>query len=146
MAEGLKLDLTDPGRFSHWAADTLRYCDTDRQGHINNIAFATFCETGRMKFLLDRPAPLEPAGHSFVIARLAIDFRGEMRWPGEVRIGTATLSIGRSSFTLGQGLFVDEACVATAESVVVLTDEATRRSAHLPEDARARLSELLLKA
>ena len=42
------------------ATDTIRYADTDRQGHVNNAVFSTFLETGRVMFLLgasDRPAP-----------------------------------------------------------------------------------------
>lgn len=137
-------DLTDRTLYRLWTQDVLRYCDTDRQGHVNNAVFATFCETGRVKFLLDPAAPLAPPGCSFVIARLILDYRAEIRWPGEVRIGTAALSLGRSSFILGQGLFVAETCVATAESVIVLTDDSTRRSTPLPEATRILLADSAL--
>jgi len=116
------------------AMDTIRYADTDRQGHVNNAAFATFCETGRCVFLYDSSPPLLRAGAGFVIARLAIDFLAEMTWPGRVEIGTRVVTIGRSSFGLGQGLFKDGRCVATAESVIVQVDETTRRSTPLGED------------
>ncbi len=39
------------------ACDTIRYCDTDRQGHVNNSAFAMFCETGRVNFLYSSERP-----------------------------------------------------------------------------------------
>jgi acyl-CoA thioester hydrolase len=55
--------------------DKVRYADTDRQGHVNNAAFATYCETGRVEFLFDPQQPLYPPGAAFVIARLALDFR-----------------------------------------------------------------------
>jgi len=124
------------------AMDTIRYADTDRQGHVNNAAFATYCETGRCAFLFDPQKPLLQPGAGFVIARLALDFLIEMSWPGRVEIGTRVLSIGRSSFTLGQGLFQGGRCVATAESVIVQMDEATRRSKPLPEDLVRRLEGL----
>lgn len=133
-------DLTDRRLYSRWSRDVLRYGDTDRQGHVNNALFATFCETGRTAFLYDPAAPLAPDGHSFVIARLVLDFRSEIRWPGSVDIGTGVLSIGRSSFTLGQGLYVEDRCVATAEAVIVLTAAATRRGTPLPDAVRAALS------
>ena len=44
-------DLTDRGIFRFWSREVCRYGDTDRQGHVNNAAFATFCETGRVLFL-----------------------------------------------------------------------------------------------
>lgn len=131
-------DLTDRAIFRFWSREVCRYGDTDRQGHVNNAAFATFCETGRVLFLYP-DEPLAPPGCAFVIARLELDFRAELRWRDVVEIGTVVLALGRSSFTLGQGLFAGNACVATARSVLVLMDEATRRAASLPEDLRTRL-------
>ena len=74
-----------------------------------------------------------------MIARLELDFRAELHWREVVDIGTSPLALGRSSFTLGQGLFAGPRCVATARSVLVLIDEATRRAAPLPEALRTRL-------
>ena len=54
---------------------------------MNNAVFATFFESGRVAFLYDPKVPLAPAGCEFVIARLTIDFRAELRWPGVVDIG-----------------------------------------------------------
>ncbi len=127
--------LPSPDEFPLRVIDTIRYADTDRQGHVNNASFATFCETGRVAFLLDPKRPLAPPGTGFVIARLLIDFRAELNWPGQVEIGTRVTGIGRSSITFSQALFQHGKCAATAESVVVLMDEATRRPRPLPEEA-----------
>lgn len=132
-------DPTDRRLYCLWSRDVLRYGDTDRQGHVNNAVFATFCESGRTAFLCDPAAPLAPGGNSFVIARLILDFRAEILWPGEVDIGTGVIALGRSSFTLGQGLYEGSRCVATAQTVLVLIDDATRRSTPLPESLRAKL-------
>jgi acyl-CoA thioester hydrolase len=85
---------------------------------------------------------MAPEGCTFVIARLEIDFRREMLWPGKVDVGTAVLSLGSSSMRLVQGLFVGDDCVATAATVVVQTDERTRRSTPLTAATRARLDAL----
>ena len=119
---------TERTSYKIWTYDKLRYNDTDRQGHINNAVFATFCETGRVAFLYDEQLKLAAPGCEFVVARLAIDFRAELYFPGKVDIGTRVLSIGRSSFTFGQGVFKGELCVATAESVGVQMHGETRRS------------------
>ena len=131
--------LTQRDAFPFWTSDMTRYGDTDRQGHVNNAVFATFCETGRIRMLFQDGASLAPPGASFVIARLALDFRAELQWNETVEIGTGVTEIRRSSFILGQGLFVGERCAATAENVLVLMDEATRRSTPLPDALRARL-------
>jgi acyl-CoA thioester hydrolase len=122
----------------------IRYADLDRQGHVNNAVFSTFSEIGRVAFLYDPERPLAPDGASFVIARLAIDFRTELFWPGTVDIGTGVRDIGRSSITLAQGLFNEGRCVATVEGVIVMQDEETRRSRPLPPDTIAALREFML--
>jgi acyl-CoA thioester hydrolase len=132
-------DLTQRERHRHFVTVTLRYADTDRQGHINNAVFATFLESGRVSILYARDEPAAPPGASFVIARLVLDFLSEVHWPGEVVVGTTVLRLGQSSVTLGQGIFFGEQCVATAETVIVLIDESTRKSRPMPEETRRKL-------
>lgn len=59
-----------------------------------------------------------------------------------VRVGTGVRAIGRSSYTYGQGMFVDERLVATAEATVVLADESGPVA--LPDELLADLAELRL--
>jgi acyl-CoA thioester hydrolase len=134
--------LAERDWYRHWTHDKLRYGDTDRQGHVNNAVYATFGETGRVTFLYDPADPLAPPGTEFVVVRLTIDFRAELHYPGKVDIGTRLIAIGRSSFRVGQGIFKDATCHATAESVMVLLDGATRRATPLPEKLRERLGQL----
>ncbi len=122
--------------------EKVRYADTDRQGHVNNAVFATFLESGRVAVLYDPHAPLAEPGSGFVIARLELDFRAEMTWPGDVVVGTRVATIGRSSVTLEQGIFQGDRCVATARTVIVSMDEATRRSRPLSEPAITALTAL----
>jgi len=131
--------LAERGVFKSWWRDVIRYGDTDRQGHVNNAVFSTFLESGRVRFLYDPAHGMPPPGCGFVIAQMLIDFREELHWPGEVDIGTVVLKIGRSSASLGQALFFGERCVATAQTVLVLMDETTRRSTPFPEGTRRRL-------
>ncbi|ORE98138.1 thioesterase family protein [Aurantimonas sp. 22II-16-19i] len=119
--------------------DKLRYGDTDRQGHVNNAVYSTFFETGRVEMLHAGDVP-PPEGKAFVIARVTIDFRREVNWPGEVEIGTGVAAIGNSSIRLRQALFQNGRICASAESVIVLMDETTRRSTPLPEGMRAKLA------
>lgn len=131
--------------YPHRTSAQIRYADLDRQGHVNNAVFATYSEIGRVAFMYDPDRPLAPQGTSFVIARLVIDFRAELFWPGTVEIGTGVLKIGRSSFTLAQGMFNGGRLVATTESSIVLVDGQTRRSTPLPSSALAALERLRLR-
>jgi acyl-CoA thioester hydrolase len=123
-------------------SDKIRYADTDRQGHVNNAVFSTFIETARAEIIYDRDRPLVEPGTSFVVARLALDFRAEINWPGTIWIGTRVAQVGRSSFRLEHGLFQDERCVATAEVVIVQVNDATRKSQALSAAAIERLAKL----
>ena len=135
-------DLADRASFTTWSADFARFGDTDRIGHINNAAYATYLETARTALFVGPPNSPVPPGCLLVIVSLSLHFRAEMQWNGPVEIGTRLLRPGRTSFTLGHGIFKDGACCATAESVLVLIDEATRRPTPLTEAFRARLGAL----
>lgn len=126
--------------------DKVRYGDTDRQGHVNNAVFATFLETGRVEILADGNHPLAASGCAFVIARLELDFRAEITWPGTVEIGTRVASIGTSSMTLEQAVFQNGKIAANAKTVIVQMDETTRKSSPLTPSAVERLNLLLRSA
>jgi len=113
--------------------EKLRFADTDRNGHITNSVFAICCQNARMELLCDAKKVPVPTNAQFVTARLLLEFRAEMHWPGTVAVGTRVERIGRSSVTFMQGLFIGERCVAVAESVVALMDKTTRRSTPMPD-------------
>lgn len=133
---------TDLAAYPRVTHDKLRYADTDRQGHINNAVFATFLETGRVEVLYNPDNPLAADGCEFVIAHLALDFRSELRWPGQVDIGLRVARVGNSSVQLQQGLFQDGTCAATATTVIVQMALDTRRSHPLTAATIERLKAL----
>ena len=114
------IDLTDRGCFQFWTRDTVRFSDIDRYRHINNVAMMAYCETGRVAFAeAVWPGATSGEGAGWVIARLTVNFLAQAHYPGEVEIGTRVDRVGRTSCTLGQGLFKGDVCFATAESVIV---------------------------
>lgn len=125
------------------STDKLRYGDTDRQGHVNNAVFMTFLETGRVEVLHRPSSPIYDDNAEFVLVNVNLNLQGEIRWPGEVQIGTAVSKIGNTSITLYQQVFQNEICVASAESVVVQMNTTTRKSQALSEKARTSLSAFL---
>ena len=126
--------------------DKLRYGDTDRQGHVNNAVFATLLETGRVEMAYHEGVSLMDPGCAFVIARLELDFIGEILWPGRVDIGTRVKSIGRSSLKVEQALFQDHRQIAWAESVIVQVNEATHKSQAFSDEAIAKLKRFVAPA
>ncbi len=125
--------------FAGKAYDKLRYGDTDRQGHVNNAVFATFMETGRVELIYNAEDPLLDEGYSFVLAKLDIDYLAEILWPGTVEIGTRVTRVGRSSVAMQQAVFQAGRLCASAETVVVQFDQATRKSHAFSDQQRAKL-------
>lgn len=125
-----------PADFPHRIVETLRFADTDRNGHITSSVFAICCQSGRLALLSDPARGVTPPASQFVLARLVLDYRREMHWPGSVEIATRVEHIGRSSIILAQALFQDDRCAATAQSVAVLMDAASRRSLPIPPPRR----------
>lgn len=135
-----------PEDFTSLTTDKLRYSDTDRQGHINNAVYSTFLETGRVDFLYQAGLPLTDPGTMFALARITIDYRAEVTWPGSVTIGTRLVHVGNSSLRVEQAVFKDGACVATGESVVVQMSATTRRSQPFSPEVAERFRSLLVSA
>lgn len=135
------VDLTRRETFPHWSRDVIRFADLDRIGHVNNIAFAVYAETGRVDFLEHAVAPGSTAGSGvgWVIVKLHIDFLAQAHYPGSVEIGNRVMKIGRSSVTLGQGLFNEGRCFGRVDSVCVWADVGDGKSVPIPEAARTAL-------
>lgn len=128
-----------------WVEDVLRYGDMDPNGHVNNSVFAVLCESGRVAFLNEHLR--SNSGGYLVIARLEIDFRRELTYPGRVATATWLTRLGRSSFELRQALFDDaERLAATSFAVCVAMETATRRPWPIDGERRAPLESCLRPA
>jgi acyl-CoA thioester hydrolase len=126
--------------------DKLRYSDVDTQGHVNNAVFTTLFETGRAS-LLGQPSlnAWNNQQYAYVLARLEVDYRAELLWPGIVNVGTGVKSIGRTSLVLAQALFKDDVCVATALNVMVQVGKASHQPEPFTDAQRAILAGLMIK-
>jgi acyl-CoA thioester hydrolase len=126
-----------------WVEDVLRFCDTDQNGHVNNTTFAALAESGRVA-LFRTGLGVRSGATYFVVARLAIDFRAELRYPGRVSTGTWITTLGRSSLTLRQAILSeDRELAALTEAVCVRMETATRRPTPFAGETRERAEALL---
>lgn len=125
--------------FPHRVNEIIRFADIDVQGHVNNAVFATYFESGRVALFRDPDMGIGIENATYVLVRQEIDFLRELHWPGEVVVGTALAELGRSSFTMVQGVFNGEACAAAGRATLVMMDTTTRRARPLTPEAIARL-------
>ncbi len=125
--------------YPHRVHEICRYADLDPQGHVNNAVFATYFESGRVAMFREPDLGIGVPNATFVLVRQEIDFLKELRWPGNVEIGTALAELGRSSFTVMQTIFNGEVCAAAGRATLVMMDTQTRRARPLTDEAKAKL-------
>ncbi|WP_135080885.1 thioesterase family protein [Terasakiella sp. SH-1] len=134
------LELTNPEVYTYWTDEKIRFADLDRLGHVNNAAFATYSESGRVDFLETLyPGCTAGTGIGWVIAKLTINYLAAAYYPGEVRIGNVVRRLGNSSVVIEQGLFCNDKCFSTIENVLVWADTENEKSRPLPNDLREKL-------
>ena len=120
--------------FPYRILDNVRFADLDPNHHVNNAIYATYFETGRVTLMKDHSSGLMPPGLGWIMVRLDIHFRAELRWPGAIEMGLGVTKFGRTSVTFDQVVFSEGQCVASAQAVTVLIDEATRKPTSLTSE------------
>ena len=115
----------------------IRWSDVDAYMHVNNAVYATYLEECRDEWV-DRALGDLGDAWDFVLARVAIDFRRELRLEDEEIVVSCTLQrIGNSSVTLSEEIRTREGELsAEGEAVLVARDRELGRSRPLTEAER----------
>ena len=115
----------------------IRWGDVDAYMHVNNAVYATYLEECRDEWV---ERVLAGVGDSwdFVLARVAIDFRRELRLEDEEVVVSCELErIGNSSVRLAEQIRTREGELsAEAEAVLVARDRELGRSRPLSQAER----------
>jgi acyl-CoA thioester hydrolase len=116
----------------------IYYEDTDAGGVVYHANYLGFFERGRTEFFRQRGLSvkeLHDAGFIFPVVRVEADFRSPARLDDLLRIETALLEVGRSSFTLRQRAVRqedDRLLVAAKITLVCVAPEMKARRLPLP--------------
>jgi acyl-CoA thioester hydrolase len=111
--------------------DAVRFRDCDAMGHVNNAVYSTYLEEARIGVL--------GALSGFILARVEIDFRAELRMGEEIEVRTRCSRIGTKSFDLEHVIAAGDRVVAEAKSVLVAYDYELGASVLVSDQLRARL-------
>jgi acyl-CoA thioester hydrolase len=117
----------------------MRFSDTDALGHVNNVSFAAYAETGRVDFL----KRLGKSVTSLILANVSIDYRRQIAYGESIHIDTWVEALGRSSITLGQTVWANDERAADIRSVAVHFDYKTGKTLELTSAIRAELEPML---
>lgn len=125
--------------------EKIRFSDTDRQGHVNNVSFSFFYEAGRAAIVLEREGLLDP-GCFFVIVNTTIAFLGEIKYPGMVTVANGIERVGNSSLSIRQALFQNGRCVSHSSSTMAQVNIESAKSQQLSDRAKEVLMKLAIQA
>jgi acyl-CoA thioester hydrolase len=116
----------------------IRWRDVDAYRHVNNAVYATYLEECRDEWV---DLCLGDVGDAwdYVLVRVAIDFRRELRLEDEeVAVSCRLEKVGTASITLREEIRTREGVLAAeAEAVLVARDRETGRSRPLTVGERA---------
>lgn len=126
MSDGLKLEI--------------RWRDLDVYGHVNNAVYLSYLEEVRDRWLGETLGDSDEIWN-WVLARVAIDYRAELRREDGSVWGSCGLArLGRSSVTTREVLRkADGTVAAEAEAVLVARDPETGSSRPIRDQERALL-------
>jgi acyl-CoA thioester hydrolase len=131
-------------RVTHEKRIEVRWRDIDALRHVNNSVYATYLEECRDEWVDLVLGPVADPW-DFVLARIAIDFRNEVRQEDDaVIVSTTLVRIGTSSIGLHEEIRkLDGTLAAEGDSVIVARDRETGRSRTLDEAERSALEGVL---
>lgn len=135
----------DPAAYPFAVTLDMRYGDMDVWRHLNNVSAGRFYEEGRLRFMHHvREANADYAAQRFrlMVAHTAIDYLAEGHYPHPITVGVGVVSLGNSSYRVGEALFQQGRCIGLAD--VVLTHIGEAGAAPLPAIIRETLQRYLI--
>jgi acyl-CoA thioester hydrolase len=119
----------------------IYYEDTDAGGVVYHARYLGFFERGRTEFFRDRGLSvqqLHEEGRLFPVVRMEIDFRYPARLDDLVRVETALVSAGKTSFVMQQRLLrAADAKVLAEGRVTLVCVDTEMKPKRLPAQLRA---------
>ena len=121
-----------------------RFYETDAFRHVNNTVVAGWFETAREPLF----RIFAPSGKAeelpLILARIDIDFTGQIYYGEPVEIRTGIERIGNSSFVVAHEAFQSGRAVAKGHAVQVHFDWGTEQAQPLTTELRAALAPHLI--
>ena len=127
--------------FRHWLEVPIRWGDMDALGHVNNVQYFRYFESGRIAYL-NQVLAATRASRQVVLADIQCTFLHQLHYPGTVEVGTRSVRLGTSSLHLNCGLFLKDAAkpAASCRAVLVCYDFRQQQSAPLSVEERTAIA------
>jgi acyl-CoA thioester hydrolase len=118
----------------------IRWRDLDPLGHVNTAVYLTYLEEARDHWLATTLGA-DFAPENYVVVRVELNFRAEIRRATEVIGSCRPVAVGRTSITTREELrrSSDGQLLAEATVVIALWNSVTRTSRAVTDEERAAL-------
>ena len=125
--------------FRQFIPMTVRWGDMDAIGHVNNVQYFRYGESGRIAYFdaLEQVDPTFWKAHGIILASMGCDFLAQVHYPAELEVGTRVSRLGRSSLEVSQAIFQGDTVVAVLKGVMVWFDYGVQKTLPIPEHVRA---------
>jgi acyl-CoA thioester hydrolase len=118
---------------------TVRWGDMDAIGHVNNVEYFRYGESGRIAYFdrLEAEDPTFWKEHGIILASMHCDFLAQVKYPAELEVCTRVARLGGSSLDIAQAIYQQDRLVATLKAVMVWFDYKAQKTLRIPEHVRA---------
>lgn len=139
---------TAPGRdqYRHFRRLDTRWMDNDVYGHVNNVTYYSYFDTGVNAYLIERGVLDIHAGTTIgLVVETGCRYFASVAFPDTLEVAIRVAHLGNSSVRYEVAIFKqgDAAAAAAGHFTHVYVDRDSRRPAALPADLRAALEALL---
>jgi acyl-CoA thioester hydrolase len=121
---------------------TVRFCETDALGHINNTSYFIYLEEARMKFFESLGYSMShPNEWNFIIASTKCDFLNQGYFNQILTVRTFVTKIGSKSFEINHDIICSQTgqLIAKGNAIIVFFDFKEQKSKPIPHLLREEL-------
>lgn len=138
-------DIPTRAHFRHFTPVPVQWGEMDMLGHVNNVVFIRYAETGRIAYF-DKMLGNDPdiwGGEGPILAEIQCRFIRQLRYPAQLEIGTRTIKLGGRSLGIECAVFKasEDEPVATSRAAIVWFDYRQQKAVAVPERLRRTVRE-----
>ncbi|MBB5325871.1 acyl-CoA thioester hydrolase [Anoxybacillus tepidamans] len=131
---------------AHVTTITVRFCETDALGHVNNTNYFVYLEEARIRLFEQLGYGTDVHEWRFILASAKCDFVNQAYFGQTLNVETNVSKIGNKSFHIVHRILdaKTKALIAIGETAVVYFNFETQKSEPIPDDLRQQLQRYML--
>lgn len=126
--------------FKFFTRVPTRWGDSDMMGHINNVLFVRYLESGRLAYINDllNVDMNAMSDEGIIIAEISVSYLNQVRHPAELDVATRIGSLGNSAMDFESAIYLPNEShpLVTSKATLVWFSYHENASKPLPEEMR----------